>query len=134
DHADIYKDLAAVKLAFKRLMNLVPGAGRLIAGWDSPAVREVVAEFGYKLYTQLETFGTSSDAKWQAREIDFAGELTRFRVFREGAAWGEFAMPLIGEFNVRNCLAVIIAADAWGIEQAAIKDALATFQSVQRRM
>src|SRR5919202_2237671 len=45
DHADIYQDLAAVKLAFKRLMIIVPGDGRLIAGWDSPAVREVVAEF-----------------------------------------------------------------------------------------
>src|ERR671912_2825646 len=42
DHADIYQDLAHVKLAFRRLMNLVPGEGRLIAGWDSPAVRETV--------------------------------------------------------------------------------------------
>ncbi|MEJ7618894.1 MAG: Mur ligase family protein, partial [Pyrinomonadaceae bacterium] len=33
DHADIYADLAAVKTAFRRLMNLVPGGGRLIAGW-----------------------------------------------------------------------------------------------------
>ncbi|HEX8181204.1 MAG TPA: UDP-N-acetylmuramate:L-alanyl-gamma-D-glutamyl-meso-diaminopimelate ligase [Pyrinomonadaceae bacterium] len=135
DHADIYKDLAAVKLAFKRLMNLAPANGRLIAGWDSPVVREVVAEFGADgLHTQLATFGTAADAEWQARDIDFSGALTRFRVFRAGRAWGEFATPLIGEFNVRNCLAVIIAADAWGVEQAAMRDALATFQSVQRRM
>src|SRR5437868_11631515 len=53
DHADIYKDLDAVKLAFRRLMNLVPGNGRLIAGWDSPHVREVVAEMGRTLYTQV---------------------------------------------------------------------------------
>src|SRR5436853_1388575 len=72
DHADIYKDLAAVKLAFRRLVNLVPGNGRLIAGWDSPHVREVVAEMGRKLYTQVETFGTSDDAKWQARNINYA--------------------------------------------------------------
>jgi len=134
DHADIYKDIDAVKLAFKRLMNLVPGNGRLIAGWDSPAVREVVAEFGAKLYTQLETFGTSADAKWQARDITFAGELMRFRIFHEGLLWGEFETTLAGEFNVRNCLSVIIAADAWGVEQAAIKEALKTFKSVQRRM
>jgi UDP-N-acetylmuramate: L-alanyl-gamma-D-glutamyl-meso-diaminopimelate ligase len=134
DYADIYKDLAAVKLAFRRLMNLVPGDGRLIAGWDNPHVRAVVAELGDRLHTQLETFGTCADAKWQARDLDFAGELTRFRVFRAGRAWGEFETPLIGEFNVRNCLAIIIAADAWGVEQGAIKEALATFQSVQRRM
>src|SRR5207253_15987 len=112
DHADIYQDLAAVKLAFKRLMNLVPGNGRLIAGWDSTAVREVVAEFGTKLYTQLETFGAGAGARWQARDIIYTEGMTRFQVFREGKSWAEFRTSLIGEFNVRNCLAAIIAADA----------------------
>jgi UDP-N-acetylmuramate: L-alanyl-gamma-D-glutamyl-meso-diaminopimelate ligase len=134
DHADIYKDLDAVKTAFRRLMNLVPGNGRLIAGWDSPVVREVVAEMGQKLYTRLETFGTTDEATWQAREIDYSGELARFRVFRENSAWAEFETPLIGDFNIRNCLAVIIAADAWGIEPESIREALRTFKSVRRRM
>src|SRR5687768_10102386 len=58
DHADIYPDLAAVKLAFRRFMNLVPANGKLIAGWDNPHIREIVAEMGSRLYTQLETFGT----------------------------------------------------------------------------
>jgi UDP-N-acetylmuramate: L-alanyl-gamma-D-glutamyl-meso-diaminopimelate ligase len=135
DHADIYKDLDAVKLAFRRLMNLIPSNGRLVAGWDSPAVRETVAEMGDRLPTRLETFGTSTDARWQARDVDYSsGALTRFRVLREGAEWGEFETPLIGDFNVLNCLSVIIAADAWGLSRETIKDALATFQSVKRRM
>src|SRR5437763_4857446 len=66
DHADIYPDLAAIKLAFRRLMNLIPNNGRLIAGWDCPEVRNVVASFGQKLFTQIETFGTSPEARWQA--------------------------------------------------------------------
>jgi UDP-N-acetylmuramate: L-alanyl-gamma-D-glutamyl-meso-diaminopimelate ligase len=41
---------------------------------------------------------------------------------------------LIGDFNIRNCLSVIVAADAWGLERAAIRDALASFKSVRRRM
>src|SRR5437763_8812115 len=106
DHADIYKDLDAVKLAFRRLMNLVPGNGKLIVGWDSQPVRDVVASFGAKLFSQLETFGTAGDARWQARDIDYAEGRMRFTVFRDGAKWAEFQMPLIGEFNVRNCLAV----------------------------
>src|SRR6266849_5871461 len=65
DHADIYPNLDAVKLAFRRLMNLVPANGRLIAGWDSPHVREVVREMGQKLFTRLETFGTHADATWR---------------------------------------------------------------------
>jgi UDP-N-acetylmuramate: L-alanyl-gamma-D-glutamyl-meso-diaminopimelate ligase len=134
DHADIYKDLDAVKLAFRRLLNLVPSRGRLVAGWDSPNVREVVAEFKGRLHTQLETYGFSEDARWRAADVDYSGALTRFRVSRDGAEWGEFETPLIGDFNVLNCLAVIVAADAWGVSRERIKDALASFQSVKRRM
>jgi UDP-N-acetylmuramate: L-alanyl-gamma-D-glutamyl-meso-diaminopimelate ligase len=133
DHADIYEDLDAVKLAFRRFMNTVPGSGRLIVGWDSPPVREVVDEMGEKLFTQLETFGTSGDASWQARDIDYSGGMTRFRVFRDRREWASFQTPLIGTFNVLNSLAVVIAADAWGVERKAIADALATFESVRRR-
>ncbi len=133
DHADIYRDLQDIKFQFSRLMNLVPGNGRLILGWDSEVVRDVYEEMRGKLFTQVETFGTHEDAKWQAHYIDFSGDTTRFTVFREDKQWCEFETHLIGEFNVRNCLAVIIAADAWGIPQEKIQEALLSFKSVKRR-
>lgn len=133
DHADIYKDLEAVKLAFRRLMNLVPGNGRLIAGWDSANVREVVGQMGHKLFTRLETFGTHEDAKWRLANTDFSSEQSQFTVIREGKEWGKFQTPLIGEFNLLNCLAVIIAADAWGVERDLVAEALQSFKNVRRR-
>jgi UDP-N-acetylmuramate: L-alanyl-gamma-D-glutamyl-meso-diaminopimelate ligase len=133
DHADIYKDLEAVKLAFRRLMNLVPANGRLIAGWDSPNVRDVVNSMGQKLFTQLETFGASQDAKWRLCDVDFSAELSSFAVVREGREWGTFQTPLIGDFNLLNCLAVIIAADTWGVKRDTIAEALRTFKNVRRR-
>jgi len=134
DHADIYRDLYEIKFQFSRLMNLVPGNGRVIAGVDSPVVREVLEEMDGKLFTQVETFGLADDAKWQARYIDFTGDTTRFTVFRDGNSWGEFETNLLGEFNVRNCLGVIVAADAWGISKEKIQEAFNTFKSVKRRM
>lgn len=134
DHADIYRDLWEIKYQFSRLMNLVPSNGRLIVGVDSPIAREVLEEMQGKLHTNIETFGTSDDAKWQARYIDFSGDTTRFTVFKDGHSWGEFETHLIGEFNVRNCLAVIIAADAWGIPKEKINEAFQTFKSVKRRV
>lgn len=153
DHADIYKDLDAIKWQFSRLMNLVPGNGRLICGIDSPAVGEVLASMEGKLFTQVETFGLSDAAKWQARDIEFTAEGTRFKVYKrtdenhtqspkpkaqspktEDHPWAEFTTNMIGEFNVRNCLAVIIAADAWGISRQKMQEAFDTFKSVKRRM
>jgi len=134
DHADIYRDLQEIEFQFSRLMNLVPGNGRLIVGIDSPVAAKVLEEMRPKLFTQIETFGTSDEAKWQARYIDFSGDTTRFTVFRDGQAWGEFEMTLFGEFNVRNCLAVIIAADGWGISKEKMQEAFRTFKSVKRRL
>ena len=134
DHADIYRDIYEIKFQFSRLMNLVPSNGRLIVGVDSPIAREVLDEMHGRLFTNIETFGTSDDAKWQARYIDFSGDATRFTVFKDGTSWGEFETHLIGEFNVRNCLAVIIAADAWGISKEKIQEAFRTFKSVKRRV
>jgi UDP-N-acetylmuramate: L-alanyl-gamma-D-glutamyl-meso-diaminopimelate ligase len=134
DHADIYKDIDAIKWQFSRLMNLVPGNGRLICGIDSPHVGGVLASMEGKLFTQVETFGLSPEAKWQARDIEFTAEGTSFKVFKDQRPWAEFHTKMIGEFNVRNCLAVIIAADAWGISQAKMQEAFDTFESVKRRM
>src|SRR3954464_1874336 len=89
DHADIYDDLEDIKWEFSRLMNLVPSNGRLIAGIDSPVVRDVLAEMEGKLNTTVESFGLSDDAKWQARYIDFTGDVTRFTVFKDGHNWAE---------------------------------------------
>src|SRR5229473_2675211 len=90
DHADIYPDLAAVKLAFRRFMNLVPANGKLIAGWDSPNVRVLVEAMGQKLFTTVDTYGFTRDARWQIRNADFSGGLSRFDVFWNEKAWGVF--------------------------------------------
>lgn len=134
DHADIYKDIEAIKWQFSRLMNLVPGNGRLIAGIDSPIVGDVLDWMKGRLFTNVETFGLSENAKWRATNIEFVGTKTKFSILREGEHWGDFTTHLIGEFNVRNCLAVIIAADAWGIPHSKIQEAFDTFKSVKRRM
>ena len=43
DHADIYADLDAVRLAFRRLVNLVPRNGMLLLGADSPHAAGLIA-------------------------------------------------------------------------------------------
>jgi UDP-N-acetylmuramate: L-alanyl-gamma-D-glutamyl-meso-diaminopimelate ligase len=133
DHADIYADLAAVKLAFRRFMNLVPSNGRLIVGWDNENVRDIVAAMGKRLFTNLESFGFGPEARWQLRDVHYGTESSTFSVFRENEMWGRFETPLLGDFNLLNCLAVIIAADAWGLKRETIAAALASFKNVRRR-
>lgn len=136
DHADIYATLEDVKKQFRLLVNLIPSEGRLIAGWDSPVVREIITHpiAPQGVWSQVESFGLESEAKWTARNIEFAPEETRFTVVCEGREFGAFRTPLAGNFNVRNCLAVIAAAHSLGLDRQLIAETLATFKSVKRRM
>ncbi len=137
DHADIYPSLDAVKKVFRLLVNLIPAGGRLIAGWDSQVVREIIEKpiEPQGVWCSVESFGVEHpDAKWTAREIEFLPDVTKFRALREGREWMDIQSPLAGMFNIRNCLAVIAAAETLGIERAAVAEAMATFKSVKRRM
>lgn len=136
DHADIYRDEIAYKLAFARFINLVPSNGVLVAGWESPAVREMAA----KSYAPVESFGVDSShnggepPRWQAVDVEFGNTSTRFIVVHNGAEWGTVETPLAGAFNVRNCLAAIAAANSIGADRAGVIEGLRTFRSVRRRL
>ena len=130
DHADIYRDLEAVRFAFSRLINLIPSNGALIAGWDS----EIVKELSARAFCRVENFGIEEGANWRARDVDFSGELTTFTVEVAGRRFAGYRTPLAGLFNVRNCLAVIAACEGLGLDRNAVAEALAEFKSVKRRM
>jgi UDP-N-acetylmuramate: L-alanyl-gamma-D-glutamyl-meso-diaminopimelate ligase len=130
DHADIYRDLEAVKFAFSRLINLIPGRGSLIAGWDSPVVRELAP----RAFCPVEYFGVGEAPGWRAADIDFAGDATRFTAIVGGQEFARYRTPLAGLFNVRNCLAVIAACERLGMDRGAVAEAIGEFKSVKRRM
>jgi UDP-N-acetylmuramate: L-alanyl-gamma-D-glutamyl-meso-diaminopimelate ligase len=137
DHADIYRDEEAYKFAFARFINLIPKNGVLIAGWDSPIMRELAP----KSFAPVESFGygdelppPSGQPHWHARDVQFSESGTRFRAFRSSEEWGTVDTPLAGAFNVRNVLAVIAATEAIKADRDGVREGLKTFTSVKRRM
>lgn len=137
DHADIYDDLESVMKSFRLLVNLVPSNGRLIAGWDSPVVRQIIDHpiSPQGVWCPIETFGLDSDdVNWTARDIEYSSLETAFTVHYNSREYARFRTPLAGAFNVRNCLGTIAAAEALGIKTREIAKGLATFKSVKRRM
>ena len=129
DHADIYKDLDAVKTAFKRLVNLVPRRGRIIAFEGNKNVSECVS----KALCPVERYGTSH-AAWQIANLQVHAQHTHWSVLRDGRHWTDFDFPLAGEYNVLNATAAAAMAVAYGISEAQIAQALKTFKSVKRRL
>jgi UDP-N-acetylmuramate: L-alanyl-gamma-D-glutamyl-meso-diaminopimelate ligase len=130
DHADIYVDLDAVKTAFKRLVNLVPRRGVIVAFDGSENVTECVA----RAFCRVERYGFSESAAWRIRNlVQERGRMT-WEVWREGARWAEFEMTLAGEHNALNATAAAALAFHRGVPVEAIATALREFKSVKRRL
>src|SRR5262249_35026159 len=130
DHADIYADFAAVSLAFRRLVTLVPRRGLLLIGADSPGARALVPA----AFSRVQTFGLSDDADWQAHELTPGETGTTFHVRKGGAPLGTFTIPLVGTYNVRNALAAIAIATELGLGAQRISEGLRSFAGVKRRL
>ena len=130
DHADIYTDLAAVKVAFKRLVNLVPRRGIIVAFDGSANVSECIE----RAFCRVERYGFSEDASWRIANLRHEDGLTRWDVWRDGALWAELEMRLAGEHNALNATAAAALAFSQGISKRAITAALASFKSVKRRL
>jgi UDP-N-acetylmuramate: L-alanyl-gamma-D-glutamyl-meso-diaminopimelate ligase len=129
DHADIYADLESIKTAFRRLINIVPRSGLIIAGVDSPVVRELIPA----AFSRVATAGIRN-GDWRAVNVQTAPNGMAFDVVRSDSPIGSFTIPLSGVFNVDNALGVIVAAKELGIENDVIQRAFSTFKSVKRRL
>ena len=130
DHADIYADLAAIELQFRRLVNLIPRRGRIVCWGESPTVLGVVS----KAFCSVETYGFTPDNTWMAGDVEFSEGATHFRAARNGEERARIRLPMAGRHNVLNALAATAIADGRGIRREAIEQAFAQFRSVARRM
>jgi UDP-N-acetylmuramate: L-alanyl-gamma-D-glutamyl-meso-diaminopimelate ligase len=130
DHADIYKDLDAVETAFKRLVNLVPQRGRIVAFDSGESVERCVA----RAFCPVERYGTTTKAAWQIADLKFETERTTWTVLRNGAVWAKLEFPLAGEYNVWNATAAAALAANYGLAGDVIAGALKRFKSVKRRL
>ena len=130
DHADIYPDLESIRVAFRRLVNLVPRRGLLLLGADDPEATALAVN----ARCPVETFGLSDGADWQAHDLRVAEGSTTFSLRRKGEPVATFELPLLGAHNVRNATAAIAVAASVGVSPDTAAAGLRGFKGIRRRM
>jgi UDP-N-acetylmuramate: L-alanyl-gamma-D-glutamyl-meso-diaminopimelate ligase len=125
DHADIFENLGAVQTAFKRLINLIPRNGQLLANGDDANLAPLLNVTP----CPVKRFGLGEDNSVRAFNVTLAPTASEFEL-----PSFKFHLNLIGELNVRNALAVIACAKHCGLKNSQIQSAFATFKGVKRRM
>ena len=124
DHADIFADLEAVKLSFRRLVNIVPQNGMILLNGDDPNCVGVARE----CLAPIVEVGFSENCGERIREVSFTAKGSRFTLGETS-----FDSPLIGEFNVRNAAMAAVAARFYGVVPEVIQTALTSFEGIARR-
>jgi UDP-N-acetylmuramate: L-alanyl-gamma-D-glutamyl-meso-diaminopimelate ligase len=71
---------------------------------------------------------------WRVTELRHEGAVTRWTLLRAGERFCELELPLAGEHNALNATAAAALAAGQGVPVEAIKEALASFKSVKRRL
>jgi len=124
DHADIFNNLAEIKLSFKRLLNIVPQNGMILLNGDDHNCVEVAKD----CLAQMVEVGFSKNCAQRIRDVVYSGKGSRFKLGDD-----VYQIPLIGEFNVRNAAMAATAARFYDVPKAKIENGLKSFSGIARR-
>ncbi|ANZ58277.1 UDP-N-acetylmuramate--L-alanine ligase [Fructilactobacillus lindneri] len=125
DHPDYYKGIDDVFDAFQTFASHVKKG--IFAWGDDPYLRKIEADVPVYYY------GTKEKDDFRATDIKRTTTGSTFNVVFRGKNLGRFEIPLFGEHNVLNTLAVIAVAYFEEVDLDEIKRELLTFKGVKRR-
>ena len=127
DHADIFKDLAAVKMQFHHLLKTLAADNYVLIRAGEPALQEVIDK-GF--WSQCEYFDMGGgDADWQAYKRSDG-----FEISHQDKELGHCRWNIPGEHNIANAVGAIAAAVQVGVPPPTALQALADFKGVCRRL
>jgi UDP-N-acetylmuramate--alanine ligase len=129
EHLDYYKDIDEIKAAFLTFINKVPFYGVAVLCLDQPHIQALIP----KVEKRYQTYGMSTQADYQAKDISLRPLGSTFRVLHHSEDFGMFELAVPGVHNIANSLAAIAVARELEVEVDTIRKALREFSGVQRR-
>jgi UDP-N-acetylmuramate--alanine ligase len=130
EHLDFYPGIAEIKEAFLKFANIVPFYGCTVLCSDNEHVREITGLIKRKMIT----YGIEYSADYSARDIKYIASRTEYSLIYKGDRLGVIELSVPGLFNVYNSLAAVAVGRELDLDFATIKEGLASFSGVVRRL
>ncbi|MBT7788717.1 MAG: hypothetical protein HN757_07535 [Calditrichaeota bacterium] len=127
DHADIYQDLDAIELQFRRFVRLIPRNGCLVVNGDDPLAMSISKE----AFCKVITFGLGKNCNYRMQSS--RESVTNYKLVTEDET-SNISVQLPGEHNMKNGVAAIALACEIGVQKEVALRALANFRGVARRL
>jgi len=129
EHLDFYDDIKDIQNTFLEFINKIPFYGQAIVCLDDENIQEVIP----RVKKPLVTYGFTSQADFQAREVKISGLTSHYKLFEQGKELGEIALNLPGRHNVLNSLAAVAVARELEMNVEDIQAGFEDMTGVERR-
>jgi UDP-N-acetylmuramate--alanine ligase len=129
EHLDYYHGIEEIKEAFLHFVNKIPFFGLAVLCLDHPNIQSLIP----RLKKRFATYGLTTQADFQAKEIVFEGLSTSFDVFHQRKEVGRLKIQMPGLHNVYNALATVATAFELDIPFGTVQETLRDFSGIQRR-
>lgn len=125
DHLDYYKSMEKLESAFIKFANK---ANCLVASY------ELHKKLNFKSGKVITVSISNENANFYAKNIYLSKNGLRFfEVYKDNKFYYNFALKLVGNFNVFNALCVIALCDEFNVDKFSIHKSLLEFSGVKRR-
>ncbi len=129
EHLDYYKGIEEIREAFLNFLNKIPFFGLAVLCLDHPNIQSLLP----RLKKRFTTYGLTTQADFQAKEIVFEGLSTSFEVIHQRREMGRVSLRMPGLHNVYNALATLATAFELDIPFRVVQETLQDFSGIQRR-
>jgi UDP-N-acetylmuramate--alanine ligase len=129
EHVDFYRDLDHIRETFLEFVNKVPFYGQAILCLEDENIQHLLP----RVEKRFVTYGFSSQADFQARDVRVDGPRTLYRAFHRDRELGQVVLPIPGRHNVLNSLAAVAAGVELELGWEDIQRGLEDMTGVQRR-
>jgi UDP-N-acetylmuramate--alanine ligase len=129
EHLDYYRDLDHIQQTFLEFLKKIPFYGQAVLCLEDENIQSILPKIG-KRYV---TYGFSSQADFQARDIRHEGLSTAYHAYWKGEELGEIEIRIPGRHNVLNSLAAVAVARELDLDWPSIQAGLRDMTGVHRR-
>ena len=136
EHMEHYGSFDRLRLAFDAFVENIPFYGFAALCIDHPEVQSMIPRVSDR---RIITYGFSPQADVRCINLQPSSFATRFDVIVTGRKSGDerliqgLQLPMVGDHNVQNSLAALAIASEMDLDDAAVREALASFGGVKRR-
>jgi UDP-N-acetylmuramate--alanine ligase len=129
EHLDYYHGIEEIKEAFLSFLNKIPFYGLAVLCLDHPNIQSLIP----RLKKRFTTYGLTTQADFQAKEIVFEGLSATFDALHHQKEIGRLKLQMPGLHNVYNALATLATAFELDIPFEVVQETLQDFSGIQRR-